>query len=206
MINYNNVSKLSNIKYNIIEFFNKHKGKIIVYGLIVVLSLLTGIFTGIKLYSYNDDLDIGDFSFESLTDGSIYTFRIFLLRYLSMLFLLLLIFILSMSFISSLFSYVLICYRSFLLALNCTLIIIFMGMPGLINGIIVIFPCQIINIAILILMHLICRSIFKEKKKCGLLDKHKLKKLLFLVLIALIINIVEIVLLLLFKATTILII
>lgn len=206
MINYNKVAKINNLKYSLIKFLNKHKIHVIIFGVLVVISLLTGLFTGIKLFTYESDLNVEDFSFGSLTDGSIYTLRVFILRYLSMLFLLLLMFALSMSLFTSIFSYVLIAYRSFLLSLNCTLLIVFVGMSGVINGIIIILPCQILNIALLVLMFILCRDVFKEKKKCGFLDRTKFKNFWYIFILALIINVIEVVLLLLFKATTILII
>lgn len=206
MINYSKEAKISGLKYSILEFFNKHKLIIIIFAVIIVIALLTGIFTGIKLFAYKKDLDIKDFSFESLTNGSIYSFKVFLQRYLSIIFLLFLMVILSITFFTSIFSYILIAYRSFLLSLNCTLLIVFTGLSGLINGIIIIFPCQILNIIILVFTVVIFRGIFKEKKKCGYIDKTKLKSIWYILLLSFIINIIEVILLLLFKATTILII
>ena len=57
-----------------------------------------------------------------------------------------LLFIFALNKFVSLFGYILISYRAFLVTLNCTLLIKYMGIGGAINSIIIIFPCQLMQL------------------------------------------------------------
>ena len=77
MINYGKESRLLNIKYSIIEFYKKNKIIIFVIGVLLIIALLTGIFTSIKMYNLDKDIDLKKYSIYALLDGSVYSFKYF---------------------------------------------------------------------------------------------------------------------------------
>lgn len=206
MINYNKVGRFANLKYSILQFYNKHKIKIFVLLFIMVLALLTGIFTAVKLTDLEKALKYAEFSFEALMDGSIYKFSFFMKRFGSILIVLALLIVFSLTKFLRPFGYILIGYRAFLLSLNITLIIMHMGMGGTINAVIIILPCQIIELLLMSLFFVVLIHMLKEKEQCGKINNEFFKHLLILIAVSFLVNVIELILLLIFKATTILII
>lgn len=203
MINYNNKAKWFNIKCSIVEFYRKNRWLIILLGILILLSLLTGIFTSIKLYNLDNDIDLKGFSVYAVLDGSIYSFKYFLLRFISNLFVVGLLFLFCMNKFVSVFGVVLIVYRAFLITLNCTFIIIKQGLGGIFTSIIIVFPCQLLCLIMLALIFIVLLKLFKDKKECGVFDRNLFRLITFLLIGILIIDLIEILLLLLFKPTTI---
>lgn len=206
MINYNKVGRFANIKYSIIQFYNRNKLKVFVVGFIIVLTLLTGVFTAIKISDLEKAIKSVEFGFEALSNGDIYELSFFFQRYLSILLVMALLFVFSLTKFTCIFGYMLIGYRSFLLALNCSLIIRYMGLGGVINSIIIILPCQLCQLLLMSLFLVISCQLFKDKKECGKISQIQLKLLLTILAVSFLVNIIELLLLLTFKATTILII
>ena len=206
MINYNKVGKFSQIKYALLQFYSKNKLKIIFLIFLIVLFLLTGVFTALKISDIEKALKSTEFSFEAITNGNIYDFSFFIKRYLSILFVMFLLFIFSLNKFISIFGFVLIGYRAFLITLNCTLIIRYVGIGGIINAIVIILPCQILYLLLMSLFFIILCLIQKEKKMCGKANPNYSKCALLTILASFIVNVLELFLLIMFKATTILII
>ena len=171
-----------------------------------MVSLLTGVFTAFKINELKGVVDFNDFSFITLVNGSIYTFSIFLKRYLSMLIMLGLILLVSLSKYTSFIGYLLISYRAFLLTMNIALIIIYLGLGGAINAIIIILPCQLVELLLLTLMYIVATNACKRKCETGRFGDEYFKCLLFFLIVSLIISLLEMILLFVFKTTTILII
>ena len=92
------------------------------------------------------------------------------------------------------------------MALNCTLIVMNMGIGGAINSIIIILPCHLVQLLLMSLFFLLVCTMFNDKKNCGTLNKGYFKPLIYALIFALIVNIIELLLLLVFRATSILII
>ncbi|MBE7074426.1 MAG: hypothetical protein E7376_00375 [Clostridiales bacterium] len=205
MINYNKESRLLNLKYACLEFYNKNKILIIILGLFLIVALLTGIFTSIKLYNLDNDIELEKFSMYSIIDGSIYTFRHCLLRMLSSVVMVGLLFIFSLNGFLSLFGYMLLIYRAFLITLNCTFVIISIGLGGIIGCLIIILPCQLLSLMLQCVIFMIFLNVKKEKKRCGFIDNSHFKKILIFSIVLLIANLLEGGLLIIFKPTTILI-
>ena len=206
MINYNKEASLTNIKYNILSFFSQNKTILFLIASFIVLSLLTGLFTGIKLYNISGTINPGDYSFVTIVSGDIYSVSIFIKRFLSTILVIGLCIIFSINRWLSIFGFLLICYRAFLLALNCTFIIIYLGIGGAINSVLIIFPCQIISLLIISIMFVISLRAFKLKAMCGKLNGNYFKWLMLSIILAFTTNIIEALLLLTFKSTTLLII
>ena len=142
MINYNKVSRLSQIKYSLLQFWANNKIKILFLAFVIVLSLLTGILTAVKVSDLEKALKLVEFSFEALVDGDVYTFSFFIKRFLSIMLVTGLLFVFSLNKWTSSFGFILIGYRSFLITLNCTLIIRYMVIGGVVNSILIILLCS----------------------------------------------------------------
>lgn len=206
MLNYNKISKLSHIKYSLIAFYNKYKSKVLITSFLLMVFFLTGVFTALKISNLDDVVKKIGFSFEAIIDGDVYSFSFFIKRFLSFLLVFALLYVFSLNKFLNIFGIALLCYRMFLLALNCTLIIRFIGVGSIIIALLIILPCQLIQIIILSCMFFIFCAINKEKKECGFINKSYIKIIIYLVITSLIINLVELILLIIFKATTILVV
>ncbi len=206
MINYNKVSKFASIRYSLVEFYKKNQIKIWVVSFLILVSLLTGIFTAVKLTDLEKALKYAEFSFEALLEGNIYKFSFFIKRFGSILLVLALLLLFSLNKFIRILGYLLIAYRGFLLSLNITLIIMHLGFAGMVNAIIVILPCQLLELLLMALFFVVAIHAMNDKNYYGRFKGNFVKYLLLILLGTFIVNIVELILLLIFKATTILII
>lgn len=207
MKNYRLYGMTSNLKYTLLSFFNKNKIKIIIIGCVFLIALMTGVFTSIKIYNIESDFDFGKYSMYTLVDGGVYNIGAFFLRIVSMVIVAVLLCLFSVNGFLSVFGYILVSYRVFLLGMNCSLIIIRFGLSGILNSILIIFPCQLLAVLVLGLFFIFIRDKKIEMKKCGETGSSWLLKIfLYVIGIFLIISLVEFLLLLIFKPTTILII
>lgn len=205
MINYNKESLFSHFKYSTIQFFHKNKFKIILLGFLIVLLLLTGLFTALKISDIDKAIKSVQFSFEAIVDESIYDFSFFVKRYISILLVMGLIYIFCLNKFLVPFGFALIGYRAFLVALNCTMIIRYVGIGGVINSIIIILPCQIIQLVLLSVFFIILCDMRKCKSQ-GEVTKNHSNCLIWILILAFLVNVLELLLLIIFKASTILII
>ena len=206
MINYNKVSKFANIKYSLKESYHKNKIKIYLLVFIIALSVFTGILTAVKLTDLEKILKYAEFSFEALMEGGIYKFSFLLRRMLSVVLVMALLWLFSVNKFLRLFGFLLIGYRGFLLSLNVTLIVMHLGVGGIINGIVIIFPCQLIQLLILCVMFLMLIVMYKQKQKMGKINQTFIKNIIWIIILSALVCFIEWLILLIFKATTILII
>lgn len=206
MINYNSQSRLIAIKYAVIEFWQKNKFWIILLGSLMLIALLTGIFTSIKLYNLDNDINLDDYSVNTILNGNVYSFGYFLLRILSCLIIAGLLYLFSLSKFTYFLGLALIIYRAYLVTLNCTFIVIKLGVGGIISSLLIVLPCQLLFLFIMCVLFILFMNINKQKSQCGTVDKSSLNLMLVLLLLFLVVDIVEIILLVIFKPTTILII
>ena len=144
MVNYNGQAKWVAIKYAVVEFWRKNKFLLILLGALILIALLTGVFTSIKLYNLDNDIDLTDYSVKTMVDGSIYSFSYFLLRLLSCLIIIGLLLLFSLNKFMYFLGVSLIVYRTYLITLNCTFIIIKYGVGGILNAILIVLPCQLL--------------------------------------------------------------
>lgn len=204
MKNYSGQAKWVSIKYSIVEFLQKYKVWLIILISLILISMLTGIFTSIKLYNLDNDIDLSGFSIKTVISGEIYSFGYFLLRLVSCLLVVGLLILFAMNKYIYILGVCLIVYRAYLITLNCTFIVIKCGVGGILNVFLIILPCQILFLMILSTIFLVFIGLFKQKKFGGCEDYNKL--IVWLLILLLVVDIVEILLLLVFKPTTILII
>ncbi len=206
MTNYKKIGKFAGLKYSCLHFYNKNKLKFFIITFLIVLFLLTGLFTALKVTNLEKALKLVEFSFESLMDGDVYKLSFFFKRLASILLVMALLFLFSMNKFSAVLGFMLIGYRSFLLALNCTLIVMYMGVGGALNSIVIILPCQLLQLILMSILFIVCIAMFKEKRDCGAINGGLKTCLVYILIASLLVNIIELILLLIFKATSILII
>lgn len=205
-MNYKSGSKWASIKYAVSDFFNKNKWLIIVLGALLLLALLTGVFTAIKLYNLDNDMDLEEYSMYTLIDGSIYSFKYLLLRLLSCFIVLGLLYVFSLTKYLYVFGFALVVYRAFLITLNVTLIVIRLGISGVLTSLLIILPCQVACVAILALLFVLLMLMTKSKKECSYIPHETSNAFVVLLLAMVLVCVVEAILLLIFRPTTILII
>ena len=205
-MNYNKSGKWLSLKYAIVEYYKKNKILIYIIGGLILLALLTGIFTSIKLYNLDNDIDLSDYSISTLVDGTIYSFKYFLLRLLSSLIIVGILYVFCLNKYLYSFGVAILMYRAFLISLNCVLVIIRFGVGGILTSLLIIFPCHIICLVTLCLIFITFINLLKNKKDCGIIDKNYMNLFYFLICVLLVVDLIEIFLLLIFKPTTILIV
>ena len=155
----------------IFELLKESKLKLIILAALTIIALLTGIIVACKTGRGYEDID----KFDLLNFGFGFWGRLF-----SMLLVALICF--GCSFCPFLFPIALIflAYRGFLLGLDLTLIIICNTFSGIVVSILVILPCQLIALAVMVLMYvLLCKT--QKDFKCfggGKVVHQRLKVLL----------------------------
>lgn len=204
MKNYNNQAKWITFKYSVIEFLRKYKFWLIFLGSLILIAMLTGIFTSIKLFNLDNDIDLTEYSIKTMMSGEIYSFGYFLLRLVSCLIVVGLLVLFAMNKFVYFLGVSLLVYRAYLITLNCTFIIIKCGVGGILNVFLILLPCQLLFLSILTILFVLFIGMFKQKKIGGCGEYNNL--ILWLLILLLVIDIVEILLLIVFKSTTILII
>ncbi|MBQ8792468.1 MAG: hypothetical protein IJZ62_02500 [Clostridia bacterium] len=181
----------------IFEVVKISKVKLIILGVLAVIALLTGIIVAIKTSScYDDNYNFLEFGFS------------FWGRLLSMLLIALICF--GCGFTKWLFpiALVMLAYRAYLLGLYLTLIIIANGLVGVVIGIIVVLPCQLIALAVLTIMYVLLSRLNKDENCCGggSVIKQRLKVFAIAVIVLLVVCLLESLLLSIFSPTIILIV
>lgn len=140
------------------EAIKKNKIKLLIILIITTISLFTGIILVIKTQSLDAFTNV--FGGEDDLAGTS-----FFLRLLSMLVVLGFVILGSLNIWLCPFALLFIGYRAFLLGGNITLLIIFNGLSGLMVGLLVVLPCQLICLATFILLFLLlCEG--RNCKKC----------------------------------------
>ena len=195
------------IKYSLSEFVSNNKYKILVCLVFCFIGLLTGIFTAVKIYKLDDSDVFESFNLTyQLSDLENFSANFFgrLISY-EMVCLLLLVF--SLHPIMHIFGWCLLAYRSFLVAINCVMIILFFSFNGVIKSLLIILPCQLLMLVCLLVFFCFVSKQIKINKfiRCKKTSTI-LNPLLIVSLCLSIINLVETLLLFIFRSNIILVI
>ena len=199
--------KITSFKYNTIDFLYKNKVKIYICAFCLILGMFTGIFTAIKMYNSEvtelfEAFNITDSieKIEALNEN-------FFARMLSYEIVLFLLFIFSQSQFISTFGYCLITYRMFLVSINCVVLVIVYTFGGILKSLLIIFPCQILMLIILCLYFCYNNYTTCHRKKYKII---KITDCIYPFVIAslllTLLNIIESLLLFVFKSNVILVI
>ena len=205
---YNKISKsVYSLKYSFIEFFSQSKIKIIICLAFCLVGLLTGLFTAIKIFNTGDLQIFESFNLTyQLSDLENFSSNFFS-RLLSYELVIILLFVFSLHPLLYLFGWCLIAYRSFLVSINCTMIVLIFSFSGIIKGILILLPCQLLMLLIMTLYYcFLCQQIQDEK-----ILKHKgfntiVLAIMFSSICLTVVNLIETLLLFLFRSNVILVI
>ena len=198
---------LYTLKYSIKDYFYQNKLKLLICLVFCVVGLLTGIFTAVKLFKLGDSelLEAFNSSF-TITDLEQFSSNFFG-RFLSYEFVSILLIVFSIHPALYIFGWCLLAYRTFLIAINCVSIILFFSFNGILKSLLILLPCQIIMLLILMLFYCyMCRQIKIDKFVKHTKLKNILTPFLIVTLCLTIVNLVETILLLIFKSSIILVI
>lgn len=199
--------KFGNIRFACSNFLLENKGKIIIFAFLLILSILTGVLTAIKL-SKTGGICLDDFSMILFIDGEAHTINVMLSRFLSCILISGLLLLFSLNYYVSALGFCLLVYRGYLLGLNCAILIIFCGFGGILNSILVIFPCHLIIMVLLGFMFCMMLSYFRRKKRYGVCksDLGPIKILLIYLILIFVVCVIEAILLLLLQSKVVLVI
>ena len=193
-------NKNRHIKNNfgfIFDVIKISKIKLAIIGILAVLALVTGIIVAIKTADYYDD------KYNFLQFGFTFWGRL-----VSMVLVALICF--GCGFTKWLFpiAMLMLGYRAYLLGLYLTLIIVANGISGIVVGIIVVLPCQLMALAALSIMYILLCRLNQDESCCGggSVIKQRLKVLAITLIVLLVICLLETFLLSIFSPTIILIV
>lgn len=204
MTNKNKNRQIRELGNFIFESIKINKFMLIIFLVISIITLFTGIIVAAKTHSSimaNDNFGLVD-----ITTGGLTT--TFFTRLLSMMFMVLILFGCSFTIYVVPISIIFISYRSYLLGLNICLMIINYGFSGALISIIVAFPCQLIAIGVMILYYVTMLKTNKDYKAWGgcRTPYQRLKILIITIIVLLLLCLLESLLLAIFSAKVILVI
>lgn len=196
-----------NLKFSFIEFLTNNKTKIIVCCMFCLIGILTGIFTAVKLQSAGDTDILESFNvIYKIEDFENFSANFFS-RLLSYLLVSVLLLVFSLNQFLSLFGWCLLAYRSFLISLNCVSFIFIFSFNGILKSILIIFPCQLLMIITLMIFFSYMCNVFYQNKKFGCGKRNNtITPILICNIILTVLNLVETLLLFIFRSNVILVI
>lgn len=199
------IGKFQNLKYAVLSFIKTNQIKLIIVGIITLIAFVTGIFTAIKFTNGSITIIYSDFGIKEFASGTIGTTEMFFQRFLSYAVILLILTLCSLTSFLFPVGMIFIVYRGFLLGLNITFIIVIYGISGIITGILIIFPLQLLILVLMIVFFIMARNRCIVKSKYGTKSGINvfLLMLVFLLLLTLV-NLVETILLVISSAKVIL--
>lgn len=197
--------KFSGIKYKLWENFRENKKTTLILILVASLGIFTGLFTAIRYAQGASLIAFNDFSISRYLSGELGTWSLFFSRIFSSTVVILIISISSLSIFLMPLSFIVIGYRSYLIGLNCSLIIILNGLSGIISCLLIILPCQLAGLlALSIFSSYSCKKSCM-KKRYGNCNFKLWNKLLIIFLLLILICAIETLLLYLFSSKIILV-
>lgn len=156
--------KMSNLKFSILDFISQNKIKIFIGIFIILLGVLTGVFTAFK--SNEHKLLTFDYLIYNFVDGELHTLSAMFNRLLSCEIVFIIISISSLSIFLAPLGFFVLIYRSYLVGFNCSLLIISFGLTGCLSAVIV-FLCQLAILIILTSYFILLLQRNKTKRKYG---------------------------------------
>ena len=168
--------RFGNLKYNILDSFKSNRKTTFFLIIFLLLGLLTGIFTAIRYAKGASLISFNDFSLSQYLSGDLGTSDLFFNRLFSNTLVISIICVCSNSVFLLPINLIILTYRSYLVALNCSLIIIVNGFSGVICCLLIILPCQLISLLIITIFasYSFKRAVLKKKygSSCKIWDKY----------------------------------
>ena len=195
--------KMSNLKFFLSDFISHNKFKIIIGLFVILIGVLTGIFTALK--SEDCKLLSFDYLIYDFVDGELHTLPVMLSRLLSCEVVFVIISISAITIFLIPIGYFVIIYRSYLVGFNATLLIVSFGLTGCLSAIII-FVCQLVILIIMTIYFSLLLQRSKIKRKFGCLDNNMKFLNIFLLfnLILILVIILETLLFFIFRSKVIL--
>lgn len=166
-----------------VDAIKKNKFKFLFLAVIAMIAILTGVIIAIKTQSISTFTRLLGEKKECLNGTT------FWLRLLSMLVVYTFIVLASLSPWLCPIAFLFVAYRAFLMGGNITLLIVFNGISGMVVGLLVVLPCQLISLALFVFLFLLlCEA--KNYKKCYGCERVKNYWLLLVLIGVLLITIV----------------
>ena len=203
---YKTHSFINGLRFSCVNTIKECKWKIFLSFALILVAICTGVFFAIKYnnsYSLGQlqEIDLGNF-YMGVTASS----SAFFSRCLSLLVNVAVLCVLALSSYLLPFAIVLFAYRGYLFGLNCALIFIFYGVGGVITGIVIILPCQLLTLFVLVMFYFIFQKLNKNCKRFGNTDCNRLVFIIVCLVILLLLNLAETLLLWLLNGKVIMVI
>ena len=199
-------SKVLNLKYAFFESVKDCKKTYFFLVLLALIGILTGVFTAINYCNGATLAYFSNYSLNKFLLGELATFNLIFYRFLSYTTVVVIVSITSLSVYLIPINFFLIAYRGYLLSLNVSIMVILYGIGGILTGIFVVLPCQLIS---LIIISFYAGSACKRayNRKCyGTNHLKKLPRLLLTIIALTIVNLIETILLAVFSSKVIFVI
>ena len=199
-------SRAINLKYSFLESVKDSKKTCFFLIILALIGILTGVFTAINYCNGATLANFSNFSLNKFLLGELATLDLFFHRFLSYTTVVIIISITSLSVYLTPINYFLIAYRGYLLSLNVSIMVILYGVGGILTGILVVLPCQLISLIVISFYAcFICKRAYN--KKCYGTNSSKLfPKLILTLLVLTFINLAETLLLAVFSSKVIFVI
>ncbi|MEG1500028.1 MAG: hypothetical protein RR400_03080 [Clostridia bacterium] len=171
--------------------------------------MFTGVFTAIRNFNGSKLINFDDYSITEFLKGNLGSAEVFFSRFFSYEITLLIGLISYACIFLCPLSFAAIIFRSYLIGLNCTFMIVLCGVGGILASILIIIPCQLAILLAIVFFHLLCIVRAREKRKFGCVCEKQNNIFLNFLIISLVItvlNLVETIFLCLFTTKIILVI
>lgn len=207
MKSYAMAAKFSNIKYSVVAFFKANQIRIIIVAGFVLLAFVTGIFSAVKFIGGEISLAYSDFGIKEFANGNSGTTAMFFERFASCGVVIVVLSVCSLTAVLFPIGVVFLVYRSFLLGLNIAFVVVLYGISGIITGILIIFPLQLIMLLLMLWFFILARDKCIAKGKYGKKRGMGVFVLMLIFLLALtLVNLAETILLVISSSRVILVI
>lgn len=197
---------VNGLRFSCVKSFKESRFKIIISLSLIFIAFLTGVFVAIKLKKVADITAVSDYCLANFSNGILGSMSVFMSRLTSLVFIVGLLSLCSFTIFLIPVAEVILIYRAYLLGVNLLLMIMLHGISGIITAVIVVLPCQICMLVTLTIYYIVFLKINKNRKNFGKAECNRGLFVLSFILILLCFNIIETILLYIFKANVILVI
>lgn len=196
----------SGLKYKIAEGFRSNKKTCFFIFIVALIGILTGVFTAINYCNGATLINFNDFSLCKYLSGELGSLELFFSRFFSYTVIILIVSLSSLSVFILPINFFLVAYRGYLLSLNVSIMVILYGVGGIMTGLLIILPCQLLSLFLISVYICVANNRAFMKKKYGRCDFKMWDKLLIIIILLTVINLIETLLLYIFSSKVILVI
>ena len=201
MIKFDFKCFFSNLCFALKDHFRECKKYYIVFAVLILIGLITGILTGFKKGS---SLTIDSFNDKVLVDflsGDLGIFAMLIRRLFSFCVLFFLLCLLNIKSFTVFANFVIVLYQAYILGVNSAIFISLFSISGIINVFVVYLPCRLLSLVVLTsLATILCSSCLKYRKfgetiMCHSFWQQKSRTLILLLVLSILVALFECILL-----------